>query len=229
MYYKNKIHKTTKVMASLRILNIILKRFQSCFIHILANCASAKFEVKNKSFRALSRIFFFRNLTCLVWSALKYMQQMKKADNIFRTNKIYPSAILEHSFTISTLIPSLKKIGKGLPKIESENQFLTPIKGRNSVLTCHNLPICNPRTLLPNINTHGKFEENWLKSAPNREWKRCADRYSPIRLSKPILHAPVFCLDATKTLCSFRTKRCSNQSRQLQREARKLKFCLFQA
>ena len=58
MYYKNKIHKTTKVMASLRILNIILKRFQSCFIHILANPARAKFEVKNKSFRALSRIFF---------------------------------------------------------------------------------------------------------------------------------------------------------------------------
>ena len=58
MYYKNKIHKTTKVMASLRILNIILKRFQSCFIHILANRARAKFEVKNKSIRALSRIFF---------------------------------------------------------------------------------------------------------------------------------------------------------------------------
>ena len=42
----------------------ILKRFQSCFIHILANRAHAKFEVKNKSFRALSRIFF-RNLICL--------------------------------------------------------------------------------------------------------------------------------------------------------------------
>ena len=66
MYYKNKIHKTTKVMASLRILIIILKRFQSCFIHILANRTRAKFEVKNKLFRALSRIFFFRNLTCLV-------------------------------------------------------------------------------------------------------------------------------------------------------------------
>ena len=58
MYYKNKIHKTTKVMASVRILNIILKRFQSCFIHILANRAHAKFEVKNKLFCALSRIFF---------------------------------------------------------------------------------------------------------------------------------------------------------------------------
>ena len=58
MYYKNKIHKTTKVMASLRILNIILNRFQSCFIHILANGPRANFEVKNKSFRALSHIFF---------------------------------------------------------------------------------------------------------------------------------------------------------------------------
>ena len=80
--------------------------------------------------------------------------------------KIYPSAIQEHSFTISTLIPSLKKIGKGMPKIESKNQFLTSIKGCNSVLICQNLPICNPRTLLPNINSHSKFEENWLKMLP---------------------------------------------------------------
>ena len=38
-----------------------------------------------------------------------------------------------------------------MPKIESENQFLTSIKGRNSVLIGQNLPICNHRTLLPNI------------------------------------------------------------------------------
>ena len=50
-----------------------------------------------------------------------------------------------------------------MPKIESENQFLTSIKGRNSVLICLNLPICNPRTLVLNINSHSKFEENWLK------------------------------------------------------------------
>ena len=77
--------------------------------------------------------------------------------------QIYPSTIPEHSFTISMLIPSLKKIGKGMPKKESENQFLTSIKGRNSVLICQNLPICNRRTLLPNINSPSKFEENWLK------------------------------------------------------------------
>ena len=53
-----------------------------------------------------------------------------------------------------------------MPKIESENQFLTSIKGRNSVLICQNLPICNPRTLLPHINSHSKFEENWLKMLP---------------------------------------------------------------
>ena len=82
--------------------------------------------------------------------------------------KIYLSAIPEHSFTISTLIQSLKKIGKGMPKIESENQFLTSIKGRNSVLICQNLPICNPRTLLPNINSHSKLEENWLKLLPEK-------------------------------------------------------------
>ena len=49
------------------------------------------------------------------------------------------------------------------PMIESENQILTSIKGRNSVFICQNLPICNPRTLLPNINSHSKFEENWLR------------------------------------------------------------------
>ena len=61
------------------------------------------------------------------------------------------------------------KIGKGMPKIESEKQFLTLIKGPKSVLICQNLPICNPRTFLPNINSHSKFEENWLKNAPSRE------------------------------------------------------------
>ena len=25
------------------------------------------------------------------------------------------------------------------------------------------IPICNPRTLLSNINSHSKFDENWLK------------------------------------------------------------------
>ena len=53
-----------------------------------------------------------------------------------------------------------------MPKIESENQLLTSIKGCNSVLIRQNLPICNPRTLLPNINSHSKFEENWLKMLP---------------------------------------------------------------
>ena len=53
-----------------------------------------------------------------------------------------------------------------MPKIESEYQFLKSIKGRNSVLIFQNLPICNPRTLLPNINSHSKFEENWLKMLP---------------------------------------------------------------
>ena len=80
--------------------------------------------------------------------------------------KIYPSAIPEHSFTILTLIPNLKKIRKGMPKIESENQFLTSIKGRNSVFICQNLPICNPRTLLSNIDSHSKFKEKWLKMLP---------------------------------------------------------------
>ena len=50
--------------------------------------------------------------------------------------------------------------GKKMPKIESENKFLKSIKGYNSVLICQNLPICNPRTLVHNIYSHTKFEEN---------------------------------------------------------------------
>ena len=48
-------------MASLRILNIVRKRFQSCFIHILANRARAKFEVKT-SRSALCPAIFFQKL-----------------------------------------------------------------------------------------------------------------------------------------------------------------------
>ena len=48
-----------------------------------------------------------------------------------------------------------------MQKNESENKFLMSIKGYNSVLNiCQNLPICNPRTLLHNIDSHTKFEEN---------------------------------------------------------------------
>ena len=70
---------------------------------------------------------------------------------------------------ILKLDQSLKKIGKKKPKIESENKFLTSIKGYNSVLICQNLPICNPRTLLHNIDSHTKFEENWQRNAKDRE------------------------------------------------------------
>ena len=47
-----------------------------------------------------------------------------------------------------------------MQKIEIENKFLTSIKGYNFVLICQNLPICNSRTLLYNIESHTKFEEN---------------------------------------------------------------------
>ena len=61
---------------------------------------------------------------------------------------------------IGILIAHLGAFGSGeLKKIESENQYLTSIKGRNSELICQNLPICNPKTLL-NINSHSKFEKN---------------------------------------------------------------------
>ena len=83
-----------------------------------------------------------------------------RAITLYLFVEIYPSAIPRHYFSISNLIHSLKKMGKKRPKIESENKFLTSIKGYNSVLICQNLPICNPRTLLHNIDSHTKFEEN---------------------------------------------------------------------
>ena len=48
-------------------------------------------------------------------------------------------------------------------KIECGNEFLTSIKVHNSGLNCRNLPIYNPKPLLPNINSYTKFEENWSK------------------------------------------------------------------
>ena len=62
-----------------------------------------------------------------------------------------------------------------MPKIESENQFPTSVKSHNSVLICQNLPIFNPKTLLPNINSYTKFEEKWLQYASDRKWKRSPD------------------------------------------------------
>ena len=72
-----------------------------------------------------------------------------------------------------------------MPKIGSENQFLTSIKGRHSVLICKNLPICKPRTLLPNINSHSKFEENWLKMLPaESENDALTDRQTDIQTDR---------------------------------------------
>ena len=47
-----------------------------------------------------------------------------KGHNLFVIDEIYPSAIPNHSFVISTLVQSLKKIGKNLFNIESGNEAL---------------------------------------------------------------------------------------------------------
>ena len=60
-------------------------------------------------------------------------------------------------------------------KIVSGNEFLMSIKGHNSGLYWQNLPIYNPKPLLPNINPYTKFEENQSKNAQDRERKRSAD------------------------------------------------------
>ena len=61
---------------------------------------------------------------------------------------------------LDLFMQSLKKIGKEMPKTESEKQFITSINGHNSVLICRNLSICNTKTLLFNINSYTQFEEN---------------------------------------------------------------------
>ena len=48
-----------------------------------------------------------------------------KGNNSGLIDEIYPSTIPNHSFLISTLIQSLKKIGQKLLKIESGNEALT--------------------------------------------------------------------------------------------------------
>ena len=54
---------------------------------------------------------------------------------------------------------SLKKIGKEMPK-RVKNQFITSIKGHNSVLICRNLSIPITKTLHFNIISYTQFEEN---------------------------------------------------------------------
>ena len=72
----------------------------------------------------------------------------------------YAEFYLIPDFQYQLVYPVWTKSVKKTPKIESENKFLTSIKGYNSVLICQNLPICNPRTLLHNIDSHTQFEEN---------------------------------------------------------------------
>ena len=75
-------------------------------------------------------------------------------------DEIYLFTIPKHTFPISTLMQILKKINQILAKIESKNEFLTSIKGHNSSLNWRNLPIYNPKPLLPNIKSYTKFKEN---------------------------------------------------------------------
>ena len=54
-----------------------------------------------------------------------------------------------------------------MPKIEHRSQYLTYIKGNNSVFIWRNLPIYDPKPLLSNI----EFEENRSKNAQDWAWK----------------------------------------------------------
>ena len=80
------------------------------------------------------------------------MQHIPPSD-IFDAKKIF--------LKLDLFMQSLKKISKEMPKIDLvKNQFITSIKGHNSVLICRNLSICNTKTLLFDINSYTQFEEN---------------------------------------------------------------------
>ena len=92
-------------------------------------------------------------------------EKIRKFGKLVFLNKIYPSAIPEHFFIISTLIPSLKKIGKGMPKIESENQFLMSIKGLTLYLFAKIYPSAIPGHSFP-ISTLIASLRNLVKMLP---------------------------------------------------------------
>ena len=53
-----------------------------------------------------------------------------------------------------------------MSKIESENQFPTSVKSHNSVLICQNLPIFNPKTLLPILTLIPSLKKSGYKMHP---------------------------------------------------------------
>ena len=57
-----------------------------------------------------------------------------RAITLLFINEFSPFAILNHSFLISMSMPSLKKIGQKLLKLESGNDIFTSINGHNSVV-----------------------------------------------------------------------------------------------
>ena len=59
-------------------------------------------------------------------------------------------------------IPSLVKIHWRLLKLSSGNENMGMSRADNSVKNLRNLPICNPKPDLHNINAHTKFGENPL-------------------------------------------------------------------
>ena len=79
-----------------------------------------------------------------------YIKGHNSDEKFITTIKGYNAVLICQNLTICnprTLLhnidshTNLKKIGKGMPKIESEKLFLTSIKGRNSVLICQNLSV----------------------------------------------------------------------------------------
>ena len=81
--------------------------------------------------------------------AKRNCKHQSKAITLRLKDEIYPSAIKKYIFPISTLMRSLKKMRKQMAKIETENKFLTSIKGQNPGLNWRNLHSTIPNHFFP--------------------------------------------------------------------------------
>ena len=98
-----------------------------------------------------------------------------RAITLLFINEFSPFTIPNHSFLISMSMQSLKNISPKLLKLESGNDIFTSIKSHNTVVYKRIQSICNPKSLLPDINVHAKFKENRSKLTRIRVRKRRAD------------------------------------------------------
>ena len=98
----------------------------------------------------------------------KNILHQSRAITLLFLNKFSPFAIPNHSSLKSMSMQSLKKIGQKLLKLRVRKRHCYINQGHNSVIYQRIQPICNPKTLLPDIIVHAMFEENRSKTTQVR-------------------------------------------------------------